>query len=46
MWLYKGKEYTEKPSTDVEGFIYLITNTENGKSYIGQKNYGERIKTY
>jgi hypothetical protein len=36
MWIYNNKEVTELPD-DVVGFVYLITNTSNGKGYIGKK---------
>ena len=35
-WTYKGKEVKEIPE-DVEGFVYIITNTTNNKKYIGKK---------
>jgi hypothetical protein len=37
MWLYNGKEVSDE---DIEGyvaFVYLITNLQNGKRYIGKK---------
>ena len=35
-WLYKGKVF-EGPSDSDYGFIYIITNKESGKRYIGKK---------
>jgi len=38
-WLYEGKEYTklvEFPENTV-GFVYKVTNTTNGKFYVGKK---------
>ena len=35
-WTYKGKEITNMPE-DVVGFVYMITNTTNGRMYIGKK---------
>ena len=35
-WTYKGKEITNMPD-DIIGFVYLITNTTNGRKYIGKK---------
>ena len=35
-WKYDGKEITNIPE-DVVGFVYLITNTTNGRMYIGKK---------
>ena len=36
MWIYQGNEITELPE-DIVGFVYLITNSLNGKKYIGKK---------
>jgi hypothetical protein len=39
MWLYNDKEIGDD---DIEGyvsFVYRITNLENGKQYIGKKNF-------
>ena len=35
-WTYQGKEITKLPE-DVIGFVYEITNTTNGRKYIGKK---------
>ena len=35
-WTYQGNEITNMPE-DVVGFVYMITNTTNGKMYIGKK---------
>jgi hypothetical protein len=35
-WTYQGKEITNMPE-DVVGFVYRITNTTNGRMYIGKK---------
>ena len=35
-WLYQGTVVTELPEECV-GFVYIITNTESGKKYIGKK---------
>jgi hypothetical protein len=35
-WIYKGAPLLEPPS-DCYGFVYKITNTTNGKQYIGKK---------
>lgn len=37
MWLYKGNEVTDDDVLDYVGFVYSITNTQTGKSYIGKK---------
>ena len=36
MWLYESKEFIEVPEK-VIGYVYLITNTLNGRQYIGKK---------
>ena len=35
-WHYQGNEITSLPE-DVVGFVYQITNTVNGRMYIGKK---------
>jgi hypothetical protein len=35
-WTFEGHEVTELPE-DCVGFVYLITNTTNGRKYIGKK---------
>ena len=36
MWIYEQKEVKELPE-EVVGFVYQITNTTNGRMYIGKK---------
>ena len=35
-WLYQGKIVDDIPDDKI-GFVYLITNLDNGKKYIGKK---------
>ena len=35
-WLYQGKIVDDTPADKI-GFVYLITNLDNGKKYIGKK---------
>ena len=35
-WMYQGKDILELPE-DCVGFVYEITNTTNGRKYIGKK---------
>jgi len=44
-WLYKGEALLESPE-NYFGFVYLITNLESGKKYIGRKYFGttRRVK--
>lgn len=36
-WQYNDKEFTEDLIGDSYGFVYLITNLENNRKYIGKK---------
>lgn len=36
-WTYKGKLFTGDMIGDNYGFVYIITNIENGRQYIGKK---------
>ena len=36
MWIYNNKEVKQLPD-DCVGFVYLITNTESGRMYVGKK---------
>jgi len=38
MWLYENKEYNETPE-EYQGFVYIITELDTGKKYIGKKNF-------
>lgn len=35
-WLYENKEYDETPD-NYQGFVYLITELDTGKMYVGKK---------
>jgi hypothetical protein len=35
-WTYSGETVTELPE-DCAGFVYLITNTQSGRMYVGKK---------
>ena len=35
-WTYNGEKIEELPN-NIEGFVYLITNTTNNRKYIGKK---------
>lgn len=37
MWIYEGKEFTSDMIEDNFGFVYEITDLDNGKKYIGKK---------
>lgn len=36
-WLYEGKPFGSEDIEDFYGFIYLLTNTVNGRKYVGKK---------
>lgn len=45
-WLYKEDVFQEKDIGENYGFVYLITNLENDKKYIGKKFfYSSKTKT-
>lgn len=37
MWKYQNKEFTEEDIGDNLGFVYLITNLQTNRKYIGKK---------
>lgn len=44
MWYYKDKEFTSEDIEDNIGFVYCITDLQNGKKYIGKKGLISRRK--
>jgi len=45
-WLYNDKDFTETDIGENYGFVYLITNLQTGKKYIGKKFfYSQKTKT-
>ena len=44
MWTYNGKEFTIDDVGDYYGFIYRITNLDNGHDYIGRKYFKSKRK--
>lgn len=36
MWIYEDKEFNETPE-EYQGFVYMITELDTGKKYIGKK---------
>ena len=43
-WIYEGNPFTSDDIRDYYGFVYRITNTINGKSYIGRKYFVQKRK--
>jgi len=39
MWLYQGKEFQASDIGDHKAFVYLITNLDDGRKYIGKKRF-------
>ena len=37
MWIYKDKEVSDEDIQGYVAFVYLITNLQSGKKYIGKK---------
>jgi len=38
MWIYNEQQFYETPS-DYQGFVYVITELDTDKKYIGKKNF-------
>ena len=38
MWYYNNEQFDDTPE-DFQGFVYLITEIDTGKKYIGKKNF-------
>ena len=43
-WIYKGSVFDSDDIGDHYGFVYRITNTTSGKSYIGRKYFLQKRK--
>ena len=43
-WIYKGDIFNSDDIGDHYGFVYRITNTTTGKSYIGRKYFVQKRK--
>ena len=43
-WLFKGSPFLSEDIDDLYGFVYCITNTLNGKRYIGRKYFHQLRK--
>ncbi len=43
-WLYQGTTFTSNDIGDFFGFVYRITNLQNGKQYIGRKYFIQKRK--
>jgi hypothetical protein len=41
MWLYDGEEFTSEDIGEFKAFVYMITNLENGRRYIGKKRFNK-----
>ena len=43
-WTYKGSTFTSDDINDFFGYVYRITNLQNGRQYIGRKYFTQRRK--
>ena len=43
-WTYEGSTFTSADIDDFFGFVYRITNLQNGRKYIGRKYFTQRRK--
>jgi len=43
-WYYQGTAFTSNDIGEFFGYVYLITNIESGKKYIGRKYFTSRRK--
>ena len=43
-WTYQGSTFTSADIDDKFGFVYRITNLQNGREYIGRKYFTQRRK--
>ena len=43
-WLYQGATFSTDDINDFVGFVYRITNLQNGKVYIGRKYFYQKRK--
>ena len=43
-WLYKNTTFTSDDIGDFFGYVYRITNLQNGKQYIGRKYFYQKRK--
>lgn len=39
MWLYQGREFSPDEVGKAVGFVYLLTDRESGRRYIGKKGF-------
>lgn len=38
-WTYNGIPFTDDMINDYHGFVYIITDQDTGRMYVGQKNF-------
>ena len=43
-WTYKGSTFTSADIDNLFGFVYRITNLQNGRKYIGRKYFQQHRK--
>jgi len=42
-WIYDGEVFTSEMIGDYIGFVYVLTNIETGRKYIGQKRFIRKV---
>ena len=43
-WLFNGQEFDEELAQQYHGFVYILTEIETGKRYIGKKSFWSNVK--
>ena len=43
MWTYKGNVFTSEMLEDYVGFVYVVTESDTGKKYIGKKSFWSKL---
>ncbi len=43
-WTYEGATFTSSDINDFFGYVYRITNLQNGRQYIGRKYFYQKRK--
>jgi Putative endonuclease segE, GIY-YIG domain len=44
-WSFEGKTFTPEQAVGYHSFVYIITNTQDGRIYVGKKNFNTIRRT-